>query len=119
MNESWLNQVLKSNIKLKEKKRLLLTQMGYLRINIFQEYYERVKLSQEKNQLNEAVELMNRHAEIASIFISTKIWLVQLFHAPRKRARIMPVMLEGLLELLSPQQQDQDLNLEWSKITIG
>jgi len=72
MNESWLNQVLKSNIKLKEKKRLLLTQMGYLRINIFQEYYERVKLSQEKNQLNEAVELMNRHAEIASMFISTK-----------------------------------------------
>jgi hypothetical protein len=72
MNENWLNQVLKSDIKLKEKKRLLLTQIGYLRINIFTEYYERVKLLREKNQLNDAVELMNRHAEIASIFISTK-----------------------------------------------
>jgi hypothetical protein len=72
MNENWLNQVLKSDIKPKEKKRLLLTQMGYLRINIFTEYYERVKLLRERNQLNEAVELMNRHAEIASIFISTK-----------------------------------------------
>ena len=48
MNENWLNQVLKSGIKLKEKKRLLLTQMGYLRINIFTEYYERVKLLREK-----------------------------------------------------------------------
>ena len=72
MNENWLNQVLKSDTKLKEKKRLLLTQMGYLRINIFTEYYERVTLLREKNQLNEAVELMNRHAEIASMFISTK-----------------------------------------------
>jgi len=72
MNENWLNQVLKSDIKLKEKKRLLLTQMGYLRINIFTEYYERMKLLREKNQLNKAAELMNRHAEIASIFISTK-----------------------------------------------
>ena len=72
MNENWLNQVLKSDVRLKEKKRLLLTQMGYLRINIFTEYYERVKLLREKNQLNEAVELMNRHAEIASMFISTK-----------------------------------------------
>jgi len=72
MNENWLNQVLKSDIKLKERKRLLLTQIGYLRINIFSEYFERVKLLREKNQLNEAVELMNKHAEIASMFISTK-----------------------------------------------
>jgi hypothetical protein len=72
MNEGWLNQALKSDIKLKEKKRLLLTQMGYLRINIFTEYYERITLLREKKQLNEAAELMNRHAEIASMFISTK-----------------------------------------------
>ena len=72
VNENWLNQTLKSDIKLKEKKKLLLTQIGYLRINIFTEYLERVNLLREKNQLNEAVELMNRHAETASIFISAK-----------------------------------------------
>jgi hypothetical protein len=72
MNENWLNQVLKSDIKLKEKKQLLLTQIGYLRINIFTEYFERVNLLREKNQLDKAVELMNSHAEIAKIFIPTK-----------------------------------------------
>jgi hypothetical protein len=69
MNENWLNQTLRSDIKLKEKRQLLLTQIGYLRINIFTEYFERVNLLREKNQLNEAAELMNKHAEIARIFI--------------------------------------------------
>jgi hypothetical protein len=72
VNENWLNQALKSNITLKEKKQLLLTQIGYLRINIFTEYFERVNLLRERKQLNKAVELMNKHAEIAQIFISTK-----------------------------------------------
>jgi hypothetical protein len=72
VNENWLNQALKSNITLKKKKQLLLTQIGYLRINIFTEYFERVNLLREKNQLDPAVELMNKHAEVASIFISTK-----------------------------------------------
>ena len=72
INENWLNQTLKSDITLKEKKHLLLTQIGYLRMNIFTEYLERVNLLREKNQLDPAVELMNKHAEIASIFISTK-----------------------------------------------
>ena len=72
VTENWLYQTLRSDIKLKEKKQLLLTQMGYLRINIFMEYFERVNLLREKNQLNQAVELMNKHAEIASIFISAK-----------------------------------------------
>jgi hypothetical protein len=72
MNQNWLNQALKSDIKLKEKKNLLLTQIGYLRINIFTEYFERVNLLRDKKQLNEAVELMNKHAEIARMFIPTK-----------------------------------------------
>jgi hypothetical protein len=72
INENWLNQTLKSSITLKEKKQLLLTQIGYLRINIFTEYFERVNRLREKNQLDKAVELMNRHAEIARIFIPTK-----------------------------------------------
>jgi hypothetical protein len=72
VNENWLNQVLKGKASLKEKRKLLLTQIGYLRINLFTEYFERVNLLREKNQLDEAVELMNRHAEIARIFISPK-----------------------------------------------
>lgn len=72
MPENWLSKVLKSEIKLSEKKQLLLTQLGYLRINIFTEYYERIKLARERNELDKAVELMNDHAKIARIFISTK-----------------------------------------------
>lgn len=72
LNEAWLNKTLKDKIPLKEKKRLLLTQIGYLRINIFTEYFERVNLLREKNKLDEAVDLMNQHAAIARIFIPTK-----------------------------------------------
>lgn len=72
VDERWLNKTLKSNVGLREKKKLLLTQIGYLRINIFTEYFERVNLLREKGQLDQAIELMNQHAVIASIFISTK-----------------------------------------------
>jgi hypothetical protein len=71
VSEKWLNQILKGNLKLNEKKRLLLTQMGYLRMNIFMEYYERVKLARSNNDLDKAVDLMNEHAEIARVFIIT------------------------------------------------
>jgi len=63
---------LKSNISLRDKKKLLLTQIGYLRINIFTEYLERVNFLRENEQLDQAIELMNQHAEIARIFISTQ-----------------------------------------------
>ena len=72
MDENRLNQLLRSHVKLEEKKRILLTQIGYLRVNIFTEYLERVNLLQEKKQLNQAADLMNKYAEIASIFILTK-----------------------------------------------
>jgi len=72
VNETWLNKTLKSDLSIGEKKQLLLTQIGYLRINIFTEYFERVNLLREKKQLDPAVELMNAHAEIARIFIPTK-----------------------------------------------
>jgi len=85
IDENWLNQILSSDIKLKEKKQRLLTQIGYLRMTIFMEYFERVNLLREKKQLNEAIEQMNKHAEIAKIFIPTKKqltlikWLKKLF----------------------------------------
>ena len=86
INENWLNQALKSDINLNKKKQLLLTQMGYLRMNIFNEYFERVNILREKKQLNKAVELMNEHAEIARIFIPT---------------RKQPVLIKRLKKLLS------------------
>ena len=72
MDENRLNQILMSNTRLKEKKQLLLTQIGYLRINIFSEYLEQVNRLQENGQLHKAAELMNEHSKIASAFIDVK-----------------------------------------------
>ena len=52
---------------------MLLTQIGYLRINLFSEYYERIQYAQKNNELDKAVKLMNECAEIIAIpFVSTK-----------------------------------------------
>jgi hypothetical protein len=44
-----------------EKRQLFLTQIGYLRINLFQEYYERIQVAQERQELDTAVQLMNQY----------------------------------------------------------
>jgi len=50
------------------------TQIGYLRINLFQEYYERIQAAQEKQQLNHAVQLMNEYIEtIAMPYIQQRL----------------------------------------------
>jgi hypothetical protein len=72
MNEKWLKKTMKGHLNLKEKKKLLLTQIGYLRMNIFTEYYERVKLARQNNELDKGVEFMNEHAKIAKLFIYPK-----------------------------------------------
>jgi hypothetical protein len=73
MPQNELNQILKSEIKPKKKRELLLTQIGYLRINLFAEYYEQIKQAQGSNELDKAVKLMNRFAEtVASPFFTTK-----------------------------------------------
>ena len=60
-------------MKLKKKEQLLLTQIGYLRINLFSEYYERIQSSQKSNELDKAVKLMNECAEIIAIpFVPAK-----------------------------------------------
>lgn len=73
ISQNELNQLLNSKLKLKKKKQLLLTQIGYLRINLFSEYYERIQCAQRNNELDKAVKLMDECAEIISIpFVSTK-----------------------------------------------
>ena len=73
MAQDELNQILESKIKLKKKTQLLLTQIGYLRINMFGEYYEQINRAQERKELDKAVELMNKCAEAVGLpFLSTK-----------------------------------------------
>jgi hypothetical protein len=60
-------------MKPKKKTQLLLTQIGYLRINLFSEYYERIQCAQKNNELDKAVNLMNECIEIIAIpFVPTK-----------------------------------------------
>ena len=51
----------------------MLTQIGYLRINLFSEYYERIQSAQKDKELDKAVRLMDECIEIIAVpFISTK-----------------------------------------------
>jgi hypothetical protein len=73
MPQNELSRGLKSKISPKKKKQLLLTQIGYLRINLFGEYYEQIQSAQKNNELDKAVKLMNKYAETIAIpFITTK-----------------------------------------------
>jgi len=68
-----LEQILRSRIPVEEKKKLLLSQIGLLRINLFSECYERTKVLEESKQIDEAVKLMNDYAENVAIpFIPAK-----------------------------------------------
>lgn len=68
-----LNYILKSRIPVQEKKKLLLHQIGLLRINLFREYSERIQMLEKNKQLDEAVKLMNDYAvNIAIPFIPLK-----------------------------------------------
>jgi hypothetical protein len=68
-----LTKALNSKISPKKKKKLLLTQIGYVRINLFSEYYERTQRARKKNQLDKAAKLMNEYTETISIpYIITK-----------------------------------------------
>lgn len=82
ISQNELNKILNSKLKLKKKTQLLLTHIGYLRINLFSEYYERIQYAQRNNELDKAVKLMNECAEIIAIpFVSTKkqsAWIKRL-----------------------------------------
>lgn len=73
MSQNELTQILKSKTKHKKKQQLLLTQIGYLRINIFNEYYEQIKHAQENKELVKAFKLMKKCAELVALpFFSIK-----------------------------------------------
>jgi hypothetical protein len=73
MPKDELTPILKSKINPRKKKQMLLTQIGYARINLFTEYYERIQQARTNNELDNGAELMNEYAETIVIpFISTK-----------------------------------------------
>jgi hypothetical protein len=73
MGKNELEQFLKSKIKPKKKVEFLLNQIGYLRINLFSEYYEQIKVAEKEKELDKAARLMDRCAEVIAIpFYSAK-----------------------------------------------
>lgn len=67
-----ISQIMQSQIKDRKKLQLINTEIGYIRCNLFSEYYERIKLAEEKNELKKAANLMNEYAKIAIPFVTPK-----------------------------------------------
>ena len=57
MPKDELEQTLRSKAKNQYKRRLLLTQIGYVRINLFSEYYARLRHAERNKEFEEAVKL--------------------------------------------------------------
>lgn len=84
VSEDELHQKLQSEKKAYGKRRLLLTQVGYLRINIFHEYYERIQKAQETGQISKALELMNDYIETVALpFLQPRLHQSLLEHLKR------------------------------------
>ena len=67
LKQNELGNFLKSDISNGQKRATLLTQIGYLRIDLFMEYYERMRIAQVEGNLDQAVKLMNDYAETVTI----------------------------------------------------
>jgi len=73
---SWndLRRVLQDKNGNMAKRSLLLTQVGYLRINLFQEYFERIQVAQKDMKLDDAVKLMKDYVEtVAMQFLAWRL----------------------------------------------
>jgi hypothetical protein len=69
-----LDKILESKIGKSEKIRILLTQIGHLRINIFNEYYTRIQLLETQKEFDQAVKIMNDHIEhVAMQFLQKRL----------------------------------------------
>lgn len=73
MPKDELSLILKGKDNAKAKRHVILTQIGYLRINLFAEFYERIQQAQKNGDLDKAVQLMRTYAETFAVpFISTR-----------------------------------------------
>ena len=87
-----LHYILKSKIPNRDKKKLLLSQIGLLRINLFMEHSQRVEMLEDNNQLNEAVEVMNDYVvniAIPFIPVTKKPSLINRFMDLISRERLL------------------------------
>jgi vacuolar-type H+-ATPase subunit D/Vma8 len=74
MTHDELKKILESKTGRREKRRILLTQIGFLRINIFNECYKKIQLAETKRELDEAVKIMNDYVEhVAMQFIQERL----------------------------------------------
>lgn len=98
-----LTPKLQSIKKTSSKIHLLLNQIGYLRINIFQEYYERIQAAIEKKDYNQALQLMNIYIETIAM--------------PFLQHRLHPSTIDKLIQWFSSEKTlDTANNLqEWKK----
>ena len=74
VNYNELLKELNAQKNLYQKKRVLLTRIGHLRINLFYEFYERIQLAQNNNELDKAINLMNEYTEqVAMPFLEQQL----------------------------------------------
>lgn len=68
--QSELNHLLRSEMPIDEKKNILISQIGLVRINLFMEHYERVNIFEKNKQFDKAIKIMNYYVKgIAIPFI--------------------------------------------------
>lgn len=73
MPKNELTQTMQGKASTTKKKKILLTQIGFARISLFNRYYQRIQQAEKNNQLNQAVEFMEAYVEPTAIpFINTK-----------------------------------------------
>ena len=104
MTNDELDKILESKIRRSEKTRILLTQIGFLRINIFNEYYNEVQLAETKNELDDAVKTMNSHIEqVAMRFI---------------RERLHPSLIDRIINRFSVDCKSKDQSRVPSRLLL-
>jgi hypothetical protein len=90
MGNVQLEKYIESNSDSKEKIKSLLSQIGYLRINIFYECYARIQASEKISEFDSVLQLMNEYIEqIALPFLLPKLkqsWLSRLSGKPSEAA---------------------------------
>jgi len=65
--QSELDHLLRSEMPIEEKKNILISQIGLVRINLFMEHYERVNRFEKNKQFDEAIKVMNYYVKNVAI----------------------------------------------------
>ena len=121
MSEGELKKTLESKKGFSVKRRILLTQTGYLRINTFNECYKRVQLFEENQEFDEAVKIMKFYIEkVATQFLQERLHpslinrMIDLFSSSRL-PNAAKTLEEWRLSLSSWSEGDKSLSLDGAK----